>query len=120
MDTFKDILPSILQTKQNVLENPKDYVPFLVNRALSYQPDCLLIANVLNALPQLDKQLQYLVLLNTVEAKKRPYVKWSRPEPKDLQAVKMYFGYNDAKAVEAMKVLTKDQLAEIIRITTVE
>jgi len=48
MDLFKDIIPSILQTKKCVINDEidqKDYVPFVVNRALSYHMDCILYAN---------------------------------------------------------------------------
>ncbi len=61
-DLFKDIIPSILQTKKNVLQDEidvKDYTPFVVNRALSYHMDCILYANELNLYPEMDKDLQY-------------------------------------------------------------
>ena len=43
-DLFKEIVPSILQTKKNVFEDDpdlKDYNPFIINRALSFHPDCI-------------------------------------------------------------------------------
>ena len=61
-DLFKDIIPSILQTKKNVLQDEldvKDYTPFVVNRALSYHMDCILYANEMNLYPEMDKDLQY-------------------------------------------------------------
>ena len=58
-DLFKDIIPSILQTKKDVLENEKDYTAFVVNRALSYHIDCLMYANQMNLNSKLDSKLQY-------------------------------------------------------------
>lgn len=113
-DLFKDILPSILERKKDILDNPKDYNPFLINRALSYHHDCLFDANEMNRLPGLDRRLQYSFFLNSIRSARRPFAKWAKPvQLQDLQAVKMYFGYSDAKAQEALHVLTEDQLATI-------
>jgi hypothetical protein len=114
-DLFRDILPSILETKKDVLNDPKDYNSFMVNRALSYHPDCLFHANQLNMLYQLDRRLQYLVFLNTIRAKRRPFVKWAKPiKEENLQAIKTYYGYSDKKAAEALGVLTEEQIDFII------
>ena len=113
-DLFKEILPSILEKKVPVVTNPKDYNPFLVNRALSYYYDCILDANEMNRLHQLDKMLQYSFHLNSIRPARRPWAKWAKSvKSQDLQAVKMYFGYSDAKAAEVLHVLTEDQLATI-------
>ena len=120
MDLFKDILPSILQTKQNILEDEKDYVPFLVNKALSYQDDCLFYCNEMNQLHHLDKRLQYHYFLNTIRAKKRGFSKWHKPiKEEDLDSVKLYFGYSDAKAREALRVMTDEQIEMVRKRTTI-
>ena len=112
---FRDILPSILETKKDILNDPKDYNSFMVNRALSYHPDCLFHANQLNMLYQLDRRLQYLVFLNTIRAKKRGFVKWAKPlKEENLQAIKTYYGYSDKKAAEALSILTEEQIDFII------
>lgn len=114
-DLFKEIIPSILQTKQNALlteQDEKSYSPFMVNRALSYHKDTVLMANEMNRYPSADKKLQYDFLLNIVRASKRPYSKWyKKAQSSDLDTVKEYYGYNDAKAVEALKILSDDQIA---------
>jgi hypothetical protein len=113
-DLFKEIIPSILQTKQYALlteQDEKSYSPFMVNRALSYHRDTALLANQMNLYPSTDKKLQYDFLLNIVRASKRPYSKWyKRAKSSDLEAVKEYYGYSDSKAVEALKVLSEDQI----------
>ena len=112
-DLFKDILPSILQTKVPI-EDIKAYNAFMVNRALSYHPDCIFHANQMNMLAGLEKDLQNRYFLNSLRSFKRPYTKWAKPiENSDLQAVKMYYGYSDRQAAEALKVLTDEQIAYI-------
>ena len=66
-DLFKEIVPSILQTKKSVIHDDidlKDYVPFVINRALSYHMDCILYANEINMNSYIDKDMQYHYLLN--------------------------------------------------------
>lgn len=113
-DLFKDIIPSILQTKKNVLENEKDYNGFVVNKALSFHRDCVLYANQMNKVPNLDTKLQYHYLLNSIRGYNRKYQKWLKKETlDDLEAVKEYFGYSNEKAKEALSVLSNDQIIEI-------
>ena len=115
---FKDIIPSILQTKKNVLDNEKDYVPFVVNKALSFHYDCILHANEMNKLPNLDRVMQYQYLLNTVRGYKRPFQKWQKKdEIESLDAVKEYYNYSDNKAREVLEILSDADIDEIKRRT---
>jgi len=116
-DLFKEIIPSILQTKKSVIHDDidlKDYTPYIVNKALSYHLDCVYYANEMNKYPGLDKDLQYAYLLNTVRSMKRKFQPWQKAETrKDLECVKDFFGYSDNKAKEALTILTNEQIAEI-------
>ena len=113
-DLFNEIIPAILQTKQNVLEEEKDYVPFIVNRALSYHYDCIMFANEMNRLPNLDRKLQFDFYINTIRSYKRPFQKWQKRETvEDLEIIKEYFNYSNEKAKQAMTVLTSAQIDEI-------
>lgn len=113
-DLFKEILPSILQTKQHCLHTEQDerqYPHFVVGRALSQFADCVFYANAVNYYPNLDNRLKYDFLLNTVKPYRRPFQKWAKKvEPIDLEVVKEYYGYSDAKALDALKVLTDEQV----------
>ncbi len=117
MKLFDDIIPSILQNKKSIFEDPEAeriYSPFMINRALSYHTDEIYAANQMNLLSGLDKRPQIDFYLNTIRAKKRPFVKWAKPiKEGNLQAVKMYFGYSDRHASDALKVLTDEQIAYI-------
>lgn len=115
-DLFKDIIPSILQTKKNVLENEKEYNAFIVNKALSFHYDCILYANMMNMNSHLDNNLQYHYLLNTIRSSKRPFQKWQKRESiADLELIKEYFNYSNEKAKEALTILSDDQINEIKR-----
>jgi hypothetical protein len=116
-DLFKEIIPSILQTGKSVLHDEmdyKDYAPFVVNRALSYHMDCILHANEVNKIPNVDKDMQYHYLLNTIRPMKRKFAPWQKAnKDKDIECVKLYFGYSDQKARDALRILTDEQIAEI-------
>jgi hypothetical protein len=116
-DIFKDIIPSILQTKKNPFQDEleyKDYVPFVVNRALSFHLDCVLYANEINLHNQLDKDQQFLFFLNSIRPMKRKFQPWQKASSdKDLECVKEYFGYSNQKAKEALRILNDEQIAEI-------
>ena len=113
-DLFKEIIPSILQTKEYALlteQDEKSYSSFMVNRALSYHRDTVIWANEMNRFTALDNKLKYDFLLNIIRAQKRPYSKWhKKAQSSDLNVVKEYYGYSDAKAEEACKILSDDQI----------
>ncbi len=113
-DLFKDIVPSILQTKKNVLEDEKDYNAFIVNKALSFHYDCILSANQMNMNHVLDNKLQYHYLINTIRPYHRKYQKWLKAEKvENLECVKEYYGYSYEKAKAALEVLSEDQIKTI-------
>lgn len=114
MDVFKDLIPSILLSKQNVLEEEKKYPAFVVNRALSFHYDCVLQANEMNRFPNLPGTLQYQYLLNTIRGYKRPFRKWEKRETiDDLDAVREYYNYSYEKAKDVLVLLNATQLQEI-------
>jgi hypothetical protein len=121
-DLFKEILPSILQTKKSVFKDEidyKDYKPFVVNRALSYHMDCVLYANQMNLTPGIGADMQYSYLLNTIRSMKRKFQPWQKSEADtDIECVKRYFGYSNEKAKDALRILTTEQIAEIKAKTT--
>ena len=114
MDVFKELIPSILHTKQNVLEDEKKYPAFVVNRAISFHYDCVMQANMMNQYPNLPGSMQYSFLLNSIRGYKRPFRKWEKRETiDDLEAVKEYYNYSNERAKEALVLLSATQLEEI-------
>jgi hypothetical protein len=61
----------------------------------------------------MDKDMQYKYLLYTIPKRKRfsPYIKKNNFE--NLELVKQYYGYNTEKALDALKLLSKEQLLYI-------
>lgn len=112
-----DYVNEILVGKKNLIvdENTeKEYNPFIVNRALSYHRDCIMQANEMNIMPNLDKKLQNDFLLNTVRSYKRPFAKWVKSEKdEDLECIKLCFGFSDTKAREAIRILSKEQIQQL-------
>jgi hypothetical protein len=105
----KDIMTG---TDNDVLAE-KGYDPFLTNRSLSNFPDTIWLANEMNTRHDIDKKLQFHFLLNTVRPKKR-FAKWAKKEKTgDVEVIKLYYGYNDVKARQALSVLTDDQIKTI-------
>ena len=67
----------------------------------------------MNKYPNLPKKMQYDFFINSVKPRKR-FSPWARKDSIDyLDIVKEYYGYNDDKALQALRILTKDQLDEI-------
>lgn len=112
-----DYVNAILQNKkQMVLDDAseRNYVPFMVNRSLSYHYDCIAYANEMNRRHFLDKKLQNDFLLNTVRSRKRPFAKWVKSEKsEDIECVKMVYGLSDSKAREALRLLSDEQIQQL-------
>ena len=88
----------------------KKYPAYVINRCLSSFMDTILFANEMNKYPNIPKKMQYDFLINSVKPRKR-FSPWTRKDSIDcLELVKEYYGYNDDKALQALRILTKDQL----------
>jgi hypothetical protein len=109
-----DYVNAILQNKKQLIVDDlteKDYIPFLVNRSLSYHSDCIMYANEMNRRHFLDKKLQNDFLINTVRSRKRPFAKWVKSEKsEDIVWVKLAYGLSDSKAREALRLLSDEQI----------
>lgn len=95
-------------------QSEKDYIPFLVNKALSYELDCIMQANEMNTRHHTDKKLQFHYLINIIRARKRSYHKWVKPETSEaIDSIKLLFDCSDRKAQEALRILTDEQVEQI-------
>ena len=112
-DLFKDIIPSILQTKKDCLVNENDYKPIILNKALSFHYDCIEQANRMNLFANLDPYLQYHYYLNSIRPYKRPYRWLKREKIEDLEVIKEHYKYSYEKAKDALSVLSDVQIDEI-------
>lgn len=92
-------------------ETEKDYIPFMVNRALSFSPDAVLYANAINTNWIADKRMQYDFLYHAVRRRKR-YDKWLKREEEDealLSTIMEVYQIGHKRAVEYAAMLTQDQ-----------
>ena len=88
----------------------KQYIPYIVNRGLSFGADTVIPANEMNSRPHLDRKLQFDFLINTVRPRKR-YNKWVKADKIEaIELVKTYYGYSTEKARQALSILTSEQL----------
>jgi hypothetical protein len=89
------------------------YVPYVVNKALSYFPDTVMYANAMNQYNHLDNKLQFHYLLNTVRPGKR-FSKWTKRNDSDeLQLVMEYYSFSMEKAKQVLPILSIEQLTLI-------
>jgi len=111
-----EYLNSINYTKKDIMVDDiaeKQYVPFMVNRGLSYFQDTVLMANEMNQHAHLDNRLQFDFLINIVRKRKR-FSKWNKPEvATDLDVIKEYYGYSNEKARMVHNLLTDNQITEL-------
>jgi hypothetical protein len=69
------------------------------------------MANEMNIHHSLNKRLQFHFLLNSIRKRKRFGGKWTTTaKSKNLEYVKEYYGYSNAKAKIALDILDKKQL----------
>ena len=106
-----------INSNKNVMKNDslaeKEYIPFLVNRGLSYFQDTILQVNEMNRCHYLDKKLQFDYLLNNIRPRSR-WSKWLKPDKiENLEIVKTYFGFGNEKAKDALEVLSDTQIEKI-------
>ena len=111
MDPFK-FLNCINQNKTPLMdEDPlceREYIPFLINRGLSYFVDTVVLANQMNQAHWLDKKTQFEYLRATVRPRNR-YSKWHKPqENARIEALKTLYGYSESKARQMVDLVKED------------
>lgn len=84
----------------------REYQPYIVNRALSQQRDLIYLANEMNVLNNIDKEMHYAFLYYGVP-KKRRYGKWAKNEDDKakISVIQEYYGYSYRKAKEVLPLL---------------
>lgn len=120
-----DFVNAISQTKKDIMTgNDNDelmenaYTPFIVNKALSYFPDTVMHANIINFHNFLDKKLQFHYHLNSIRPSKR-FAKWvKKDDNEELELIMQYYGYNIEKARQVHSLLSTEQLSIIKTILT--
>lgn len=115
-----DYVESINSSKKNMMRDTendelaeKEYNPWLTNTALSYFPDTILHANLLNQYSHLENRPQYEFLINSIRPKKR-YSKWVKAtSDEDLEFICDYYECNRVRGKEYLSLLTSEQLEQM-------
>tara|TARA_R100001443_G_scaffold6466_1_gene15285 strand:- start:664 stop:1041 length:378 start_codon:yes stop_codon:yes gene_type:complete len=115
---LSEVLNSINYNKEDIFQDlpdvtDKEYVPFVVNKCLSYFPDTILQANNMNMHHGIDPRMQYHYLQNSIRKRKR-FSKWNKvATPENIELIKRHYGYSNQKAEEALRILSDNQLEYI-------
>ena len=113
--SFFDYLNAINVSKVDLMkEDPlseKDYVPFMINRGLSYFSDTIMYANEMNKYSNIPKDWQFAFYMQSVPKKKR-FSKWHKKDQNsdDLNLIMTVYDYSSQRAVEALELLTEAQV----------
>lgn len=117
-----DYIKSINEKTGNMMDiSPdaeRDYVPFVVNRGLSFSADTILYANEMNCKPLTDKRMQYDYLYSSVR-KRRRYDKWVKPSEMDdelVEAVMLRYQVGRKRAMEYIRLLDDASLDALKRV----
>lgn len=116
MNVF-DFVNSINSNKKDLFEEPgaeKEYIPFTINRSLSYFPDTIFYSNEININHHIPKRMQFDFLRYSVPKRNR-FSKWAKKDKstKDISIVMEYYGYSAKRATEIIDILTDEQLHQM-------
>ena len=107
-----DVLNSINYTKEDIIDadNESKYPAFMVNRGLSHFQDTVLLANEMNRNHHIDGRLQYDFLKGVIRKRKR-FSKWAKKDQvANVDVIKEYYGYSDAKAESVVDLIDQEQI----------
>lgn len=110
-----DFINTITYSKNNIYsqETAKGYVPFIVNRSLSYFIDTVLYANDMNLYPTVDPRLQYSYFLSSISRRKR-FSKWAKKlEHEDVDLIMQLYECNRTRATELLSLLSPAELESL-------
>lgn len=93
-------------------DNEKSYTPYIINKALSFHPDTVVQANIMNKYHGLDKDIQFRFLTDMIRKRKR-YGGWiKKVEDVDkIETIKAFYKYSTAKAIEVADLLSDADLS---------
>jgi hypothetical protein len=112
---LSDFFNSINKTKKSVITDERSerlYVPYVVNKSMSYHKDAIFHSNLINGVPGLDRKMQYDYYLYALPKASR-YGKWQKPDNSPIESIMAFYGYSRDKAEQVAQILTESQLKAI-------
>ena len=110
-----DYVKAISETKEDFFdEYPSDYSPFVINKALSFNLDCVFLVHEMSKYPILDNKSQFNYLLNSIDKAKR-YGKWVKKDSlsSDIAIIKEAYGYSDDKALAVLDIISDKDILQL-------
>ena len=94
----------------------KVYVPFVINRSMSYFKDTVLFANEMNIHHDLPNRMQYDFYRYMVTAKRR-FSKWGKKKDAlaDVALIQKEYGYTREKAESVYPIFNKDEINKLYK-----
>lgn len=117
--TLTDLLKAINEKTDNPLDAypdaEKHYLPFMVNRTLSFSPDTILYANEMNCNYMLDSRMQFDYLYHSVRRRKRwdKWIKKDEAEQDKLKVIMDHYKVSSRKAKDYLRLLSDGQIEAI-------
>lgn len=116
MEVF-DFVKAISNTKEPVFNEQTEsaYVPFIVNRALSYHSDCIFHTQAINK-HGIPKDMHYAYLFAALPKRKR-FAPWAKLKPEPIvETLQRVYKYSLQRAIEAAKIFSEEQKKEFIKL----
>lgn len=87
------------------------YVPFIINRSLSYFQDTVLFANEVNIHSDLPPRMQYDFLKNCIRPRRR-FAKWAKKSDSsaDIAVIQKEYNYSREKAEAVISLFSPEAL----------
>tara|TARA_B100000929_G_scaffold290599_1_gene284925 strand:- start:69094 stop:69564 length:471 start_codon:yes stop_codon:yes gene_type:complete len=113
-----DFVKSISSEKNYLYgdDTAKEYIPFMINKALSQHVDTIMFANEMNKSPFISKEMQHDFLFYSISPSNR-FGKWAKQEPVDKEIIgylKDKYKLGNERALEYYDLLPDEQI-KIIR-----
>jgi hypothetical protein len=92
----------------------KDYVSFMINRALSYHHDTIMLANEMNMRYNIPKEWQYDFYRIAITPKKKRFSKWAKADDdKNIELISRAYQVSRRKAISMLSLLSPEDLNNI-------
>jgi predicted nucleotide-binding protein (sugar kinase/HSP70/actin superfamily) len=89
----------------------KDYVPFMINRGLSYHHDTIMLAQEMNLRAGMTKRWQYDFYRIAIQPKKKRFAKWAKPDEDALiNLISETYQVNLRRAMEIRSLLNTEEI----------
>lgn len=103
-----------INTQSGVIDDMSGYLPFLINRSFAMHMDTIIFAEEMNKFHDLPPRLQYLYYYVMVTPRRRFAKTPKMEDPPFLKEIMEYYQYSKEKALQALNILTPDQVQDII------